>query len=318
MKTYSSNILFSLFIIIILVSSSCREIIPIEIEDSDRKIVLNALVSEDGLEARASLSLGINDRNENVIFINDAILTLYKNDEEQGNLIANPIDNKGHFIMPGFIPEAGANYTLTVDKSPYESVYASCQIPASSAIDTIYYQEENLSDFGYTYTVFSFFITIDDSKDEENFYFISDSATYKYTYFDYDLQKDTTFSYTESYYMQSNDPIIGSNDYSNRMLFSDELFNGQKRAVKVSIDEYAFYNDTTILDFYLYSITKDYYLFLKSKELQMQSDEFARLLGATPVQVYNNVEGGYGYFGGYSYSKKTIRIEGIYRDDYNW
>ena len=74
-------------------------------------------------------------------------------------------------------------------------------------------------------------------------------------------------------------------------LFTDELFNGKKA-------EISFYGENHtgggIYKINLKNITRDYYLYLKSHTLQFENidNPFAE-----PVQVYHNVNNGFGILG---------------------
>jgi hypothetical protein len=84
----------------------------------------------------------------------------------------------------------------------------------------------------------------------------------------------------------------------NFVIFDDSRFNGMTRKVRVKFDTYYFYEPNfKEIKFALRSLSKDYFLYLKSLALQtsLVSDPFAQ-----PVQVYNNIQNGLGNFGGYS------------------
>jgi hypothetical protein len=311
MKT-TLRIIYLAILLSAMTNQACRKIIPTDIETKDKKIVMNGLISPSGIEVRASLSLGLNDISNAIEYINDAEMVLYKNDEALAVMVRNKFDDKGLYYVPYFTPEIGVEYTVKIEKSPYQSISASSYIPETVKIDTITYFKETVAEIGYTYLVYSFYLTIDDPKETENYYFIADTSVVYDYYYDTYLEKDTMVQTQQAIYLQSTDPVFeGEREYAEYLLFSDETFNGQKRSLKVSIDEWAFYGDTIDMKFYLYSITKEYYLFLKSRALQLQQDEISRLLGATPVQIFSNVENGFGYFGGQNYSTKSIELDGM-------
>jgi hypothetical protein len=302
------NILLLIISGILITHNACRTIIPIDMDTKDKKIVLNALLTPNGIDARVSLSLTLNDDNEDISFLNNSIVTLLKNGEPESVLISDPNDNLGHYIIPGFVAESGANYTIRVENEPYNSIEATCKMPPVIQIDTITSFFETITNYDYTSNVLSFFITIQDPANEQNYYFISDtiSISAPYPYYDGDKQVDSIV-YNRTYnYLETTDPSFESNSYNGLLLFSDELFNGQKKSLKVSMNNYYFTNDTCDIEFYLYSVSKDYYLFLKTLSMQEQMTDFSRFLGATPVQVFNNVENGFGYFGAENFSMKKI------------
>ena len=85
---------------------------------------------------------------------------------------------------------------------------------------------------------------------------------------------------------------------------NDILFNGQTKSLEISLpNEDNYWNEAGYiwsyrnigLRFYLHNISQDYYYYRRSLELYNQSSDnpFAQ-----PVQVYSNIENGFGIFAG--------------------
>lgn len=302
-------LLFSLFF------SSCRELIPIDVT-KDKKLVLNGLLNKNKVEALVSTSLGINQTGEDIKYINSAELKLY----EGSQLIAQiPYDNTlnidGYYLLSGLDLKYNTDYTLVVKSADYDSLVATTYIPEEPQLDDIVVSSQTLTDYDYSYQTYLFGIEVVDNINQDNYYGISDSANYTYTDYNWETNKDTTYLYRSSIYMESQDPAVESE--SNIILFNDELFNGKKYPFKVNIDKYQFsYNDTVSIDFYVYSLSKDYYLFRKTLNMQTDQEQFSMLLGATPVQIYSNVQGGFGFLGAYSVAKKNVEFISDYNDGY--
>lgn len=100
---------------------------------------------------------------------------------------------------------------------------------------------------------------------------------------------------------------LSSNQYN---VFSDELFNGKEypltfyvmnSAAKL-LPEYEYlqnkYGDSGRKEIYvnLQSISKSYYLYLKSRDASSSSNE----VFSEPIQIHNNIIGGIGIFGSYT------------------
>lgn len=110
----------------------------------------------------------------------------------------------------------------------------------------------------------------------------------------------------------NNDPLsfVGGGNYNMIYgVFSDELFNGKTYSLTFSTTdiiynyrpthEYGNKNpDKTTVIIYLQSISKDYYLYLKSRAAASGGESFF----SEPIQIYNNIVGGIGILGSYSTS----------------
>jgi hypothetical protein len=97
-------------------------------------------------------------------------------------------------------------------------------------------------------------------------------------------------------------------------VFTDDLFNGSeytfKMQVRINPDEEeddndyyytANYPDPVSLELYveLQHLTRDYYLYLKSRANARTNEDFGGMF-TEPIQVYTNVEGGIGILGSYA------------------
>lgn len=100
---------------------------------------------------------------------------------------------------------------------------------------------------------------------------------------------------------------LSSNQYN---VFSDELFNGKEypltfyisNSIAKLLPEYEYlqtqYGDSGQKEIYvnLQSISKSYYLYLKSRDASSSSNA----VFAEPIQIHNNIVGGIGIFGSYT------------------
>jgi len=112
-------------------------------------------------------------------------------------------------------------------------------------------------------------------------------------YYDIDpFTGDTTiYEYLPGFYRTS--PILeNSGDYDSRAFFTDQLF--QNGTIKIDVALY-YYPGSSQLRARVTSLSKGLFLFYKSINLYAQAtgNPFAQ-----PVQVYSNVDNGYGIFGG--------------------
>ena len=105
-----------------------------------------------------------------------------------------------------------------------------------------------------------------------------------------------------------------SNEYN---VFSDEILNGKEYTLSFSTNQntavalpgYDLNNITrenlkTEVYIDLQSISKSYYLYLKSRSASSNSNNFF----SEPIQIHNNVEGGIGILGSYSSNVRKINL----------
>ena len=119
-------------------------------------------------------------------------------------------------------------------------------------------------------------------------------------------------------YMSSSPILLNEDilDYEPKsIIFSDELFNGEETNIPISF-RYPCINSnsggTIASDYslvvYFLSITEEYYLYRKSLYKHLFSQQTDIWNGAIePVNMYSNVNGGYGVFAGYSLITDTIQ-----------
>ena len=112
----------------------------------------------------------------------------------------------------------------------------------------------------------------------------------------------------------NNDPLAFSgSSYNQYNVFSDELFNGKEYPLTFStnVDVYHYMPNykkgvripsRKEVNIFLQSISRDYYLYLKSRQASGGDSFFAE-----PIQIHNNVVGGIGIFG--SYTSNMIKID---------
>lgn len=131
-------------------------------------------------------------------------------------------------------------------------------------------------------------------------------------------------SITDNYYFDFNDVVSVNNSSIDPTsltggpipgtfaVFSDELFNGKTYSLTFSTNENIYYYKPTYNSYYktknpdrkeiyvyLQSISKDLYLYLKSRAA---SESSGNSFFSEPIQIHNNIVGGIGIFGSYTSS----------------
>ncbi len=320
-----------------LLACSCESVLFIDLEESDKLIVLNGAISNDStVRVQVSRTRHILD-NAKVLPLDKAFVRLYSGSTliEQLSYEAN-----GYFRTKSFTPEVGQIYTIEVENAGYEPVSASSPVPPPVAIESIDTSLITI-EFGDQYwssktTLLQFDLTLHDPPGVENYYMLNVETDRSYTRW-----RDTTVVIVDSlfygnqwnYYPRDSIYILediirfkdashfGSEDIiveaitDNGILFSDQLIDGKTYSLRGRIlSESLSSADSALVHFRLHSISESYYKYLKSRQLHYQSkDDYL----AVPVIVYSNVEGGTGFFGGYSSNVHTITtFIPEYQDDY--
>ena len=172
-------------------------------------------------------------------------------------------------------------------------------------------------------------LKFNDNANEKNYYRLIVHTIEHYIITD--TIKHTTAESTLNYYFFNFTDVVSGNNanndptsilggaYSNNMytVFSDDLFNGKTYSLTFSTNEdvykYSPKNnygrktpDRKEINVYLQSISRDYYLYLKSRGAGSGggTDFFSE-----PIQIHNNIVGGIGILGSYTSSNKyTINL----------
>jgi len=295
-----------------LLTSACQTVVDIELPERDSKLVLNSLFSPDSnFVFTLSQSKGILEPGE-LDHLNNGRIEVYGSDGTHGEVTGTGQGSQTfayRYKLP-FKPKANIAYTVKASAPGLASVTASDVLPLPVAIDDLDTSSLHLFDteekqIGITFT---------DPAHTSNFYEV------KLFYMVYIPQYDTngqvvgmTASVTELPSYISNEGLF-SNGVDERV-FTDDLFNGRSFTVTLGFQEENYLpiigDSNALPDYPIYliaelrSASEDYYKFNSSflKYQNSSGDPFAQ-----PVQVYNNVEGGFGIVAGYSSARDTMRV----------
>ena len=141
------------------------------------------------------------------------------------------------------------------------------------------------------------------------------------------MTNDTITEIRDNYYYNFTDVVSGNNTNNDPLsivgnstnnlynVFSDELFNGKTYSLSFVTNEdvytykpgYLYGPETPVkqtVNIFLQSISKDYYLYLKSRPVATAGTDFF----SEAVQIHTNIAGGIGILGSYT-SGNVIKIE---------
>lgn len=282
-----------------LIYISCEKVIPFEGDVNTPKLVINSVFESDStFKVHVSSSRSVIDTSsfEN---IDDAVVTI-----KDGN--GNVIEVLNH-VVNGFykglvLPEENTTYILEVNHPNYAKITASDSLPSpiiinsvdtSTILDPINGNRLRIS------------MNFDDPENNQNYYLLETYSVNEYLI----VENLDTVEYeldTTKQFMVLTDEVFqnGGSPWRDQGLFNDLLFNGQNKTLEIEIpnenwsgseDGYDWSYKTLTLRLYLHNITISYYYYRTSLELfqNASGNPFAQ-----PVQVYSNIENGFGVFAG--------------------
>lgn len=299
-----------LIISAILIFGSCEKIIDLDINEKERRIVANGIVTPDSLiKIQVSKSISIIEDERHLTYLSAATVKLYIDDEytEKMNYTKN-----GYFVSTD-TALLGKKYSFDISYNEMIPVQGETQIPELVEITKLDTSYVTNSFDGYNENYYEFTINFKDPGETQNFYFLAIS-TYEIMYDEFMNPTDSVEYYT---YLESDDNLFGSyyNNFSlngiEGQAFSDERFNGNTYSFKTRVSGYYYYDDPGYntghtYRVYLLSLSKDLYLHIVSyiKAQEVGGDPFSQ-----PVQVFSNITDGLGLFSAYNISTKTVYIK---------
>ena len=292
------------FLPIILLFSACEkteDIVDFPVKDPE--LVVNSMFTPgENFEFQVSRSLSVLD-NADLGNLSGATIYLY----EDGNLIDTITEqNSNEWYFSDKTPVLGKTYAIKVYHQGYNYLEAEDVVPAPVSIGQLSYIVKDSSTYyddysgeSYGNCTFDLTVNFNDPESSENYYLFSG---YSYSIDDYygDTLKDN-ISFDEK---EGEDAFVEV--YSSEgLIFSDKYFNGKSFSFTVEVEDWNF-STGKIYFFVLNSLSRDAYLYKKS--LAMYEDAHNNFF-SEPVQVYNNIENGYGIFAGFSSTTDSIKFE---------
>jgi len=282
---------------------SCTKEVPFDV-NIDSKIVVNSIYSTDSvIKLRISTSCTITDSyNSNPLTFK---VSVYENDQLKFNSLVN-----SGAINTNIWPNVSSKYKIEVETDGYNSVYTSDSVPSRISI---------------TKAELIFPIAVDEYGDYlgEAQVTFTDPVEYK-NYYELLIRSKDMASWTSFVDYPVTDPVMlneGDLDYyPSSIFFSDELINGQTYTIKIRDYVGATINSDGIKPTGVYyaelrSVSKNYYLYRKYltrhlyNQQQQDKDFYEYLYNGEPVDMYSNIENGYGIFAGYQSSVSQLILK---------
>ena len=291
-------------ILIAFIANACEKEVDMIIPDNGRKLVVNSMIANDSLiSVNVSQSLYILD-NDEMTYKDNAKVSLFGDGVFIEEL--NPY-GFGNYLSE-INAQSGVNYKIEVESDTLGNVWAECNIPDAVQIleinsDSVYNAEWE------TYET-QLRVKFKDDGTQANYYMVQVEQQTDYEYYDENTGEWIVESYRYQIYIKSDDLAVEAtlSDY-NGLLFSDDLFNGSTYEIRFTVEDYGYFDgddiNSTETVVNLYSLDRELYLYQKSYEMHRNArDDFF----SEPVQVYNNINGGFGIFGGYSIASYAVEF----------
>jgi hypothetical protein len=296
-----------------MICYSCQKEIELEYPTPEPKLVVNCLFSPDSLfKVRVGKILAFNDTSTSFI-VENAECEIFENGVFSEKL---KYQDNGFYISEFLTPKSGNTYELIVSAEGFPIVSAIDTVPYPVNIENLYFELNTLYD------------ALDETYfNDINIIFNDNQALYNY----YQLKlicerisEDSTMQKDNLIFEKTNDLTLlntGLIEYQPTLIpFSDILFNGQnyflttfyKLPFAMSDGENVYYETHNII-VYFNSISYQYYQYSRKMIMHIRNQESDIFEGiGDPVEMYSNIQNGYGIFAAYCPHTDTLHHELIW------
>ncbi|GEM_PF-2503198 len=316
-----------IYILVFLLTffSSCNRKIDFDFPDVEPAIVINSIITpESPISVNISAVMPIAEDSYTVVYDTVAIGTIYSlhvpkpkyciEDAsvliyEDGVLLCSlEYTEDGYYISDKY-PKVGSTYTLIVNAPGYKECKATTTLYNMPVLSNMSFRDTvSVDQEGYPLSKLSF--TITDNDPNCNFYemscrAVSDKYNVEYDWVYFNKSRNTDKVLTQSESLPFNDRVL---------LFTDKYFSNSSYNLDV-IYSYMTYVAMAKYDLEITvkAISESYYEYRRSRIMQDYQEEglFENLangetLSSIPVDIYSNIENGYGIFASYSTMTDTI------------
>lgn len=303
--------IFVILISLILFIFSCQKELEIEYPEIEPRLVVNCLFSPDSLfKVRIGQLLSVNDSISTFI-IEDAECEIWEDGIFAENL---QYTTDGFYVSETLVPEVGKAYTLNVRHLDFPDVIATDTVPERVSVSDAYFVLNTL----YEPLNESYFHDI-------NIRFQDNIATNDF----YELKllvkrgntDDEDTQINSLLFTKTNDLTLlntGLIEYEPASIpFTDKLFNGQNYFLSAYYTlPFAAYSDEGVsynthdLIVHFNSVSYQYYQYSRKMIIHIRNQESDIFEGiGDPVQMYSNIEKGYGIFAAYCPYIDTLHHE---------
>jgi hypothetical protein len=288
----------------LLLLASCELVREVDIPALPTRLVVNGLFRPDSTWTIAvSLSRHILQTDPTMPPLN-TVVTITRDDGEIFTLDTIGVSMDGIWFKSAERAEAGRRYTVRVSAPGFEEVHASAMAPTVVELVDVRLDSANMVPFSYN--------TPGSIPVEFTFRDPAGTADYYLPKFFIRVQRhfrnpDGTYTERTVWNPCFLTEAVESGEFSNLNgpveSFDDKGFDGKLRTVRLNVNK-TFWSSNEPKTYSwmmeLVHVTEDYYNYQRSVALQQEVDgnPFAQ-----PVQVFSNIEGGYGLFAGAAASR---------------
>jgi hypothetical protein len=291
-----STILFFTFIL-----TACELTVDVDVPVKQEQLTVNSFFNPDSVwSASVKLNRNILDHAP-IKSVEDATLIIY---DESGPIDTLIHEGKGNYRSDAGKPQMGTKYEIRVEAENYQSVIGQSTIPLPVEITDFRLafptdKKDDILDIRIN-------LKFKDDPNRKNYYHILLYTEGKYYY-------PSQGSAKKEIKIQSIENNLSSNYDENVLvnggiLLNDVLFNGKEAtfSFKSYSSRYELEKNYESYKLSVRSVSEDYYRYLTTAGLQksISGNPFAQ-----PINIYNNIQKGFGVFAGFSQSTSTIILE---------
>jgi len=293
----------AVFLLIITVSLSCTKIIDIDLPDHESKLVINSLF-------KRGERIGVNISRSTSILgglppgVSGASINLYRN----GTLVETSVAG-GSMFYAGFGAVENGVYTIEVSCPGFETVTATDSLPSKTVLNYAESTDEVWTDeIGMRHRLL--ILGFSDNDPNKNYYelklkvrflsrnSLSDDYTYVTELANIGGVMHPVLAESEQYYI-----------LTKGFLFDDSKFENGDCNLKV----FAGVNNNKSSEYQLIiefnSVSENYYKYKKQLGVYLKKEDGDIFEGIpNPVNLFSNIENGYGIFAGYLSDRIVLNI----------
>ncbi len=284
-------LLLFLFFISLFAITSCETVVELKLDSLENRLTVNCFINNEG-DATATVSVSKDplDDTYGFAYINDAQIDLFADDEYAGTFI---FESDGYYILPAsLIPDDSKEFRLEVQAPGYDKISSVTTMPSQIEITNATIKDTTIIFFDEEFDAFKIELEFTDPVSDNDHYSLS--ANYQ----DDIGESIVCFSTIDPLFSGGQQEFNFDDElyytFCNEGIFGDVAFNGATKKITIYINFFAeiFLPDPEII-LTLQHISNDYYLYSSSADLQNSTNDnpFAQ-----PVNVYNNIDGGFGIF----------------------
>lgn len=278
----------------IMLFAGCELVVDVDVPVEPPVLTLNAFMIQDSIwSAQLSLSRHILDEADHQP-VTDGVVVMY-----QGGHAVDTLVGDGNGLYTGDnTPEPGEAYEIRATSATYGVVSGTSYVPQPVEIGSVEVDLPEGPGPGGSF-VDKFFIKLrmKDRAGEENFYQITAFVEQRWR----DGRTGETQITRRMLLMSSKDPSIDNENVgsSEGIFFKDLLFDGREITLSLESEYWQIQSGPARVYFFLRTISEDFYRYKTTALLQNETsgNPFAQ-----PAGIYNNIENGFGIFGGFSQS----------------